>query len=144
MKNINQNSPTQKPVYSKNFERNRHLVPKPYQDVAKGMEKQFVQFMIDQMNKSVGESKKGDTANNYYKGLMNNEQAKIMTETGLGAGVQDLILDQIYPQHLRNEANHKAFLESQKNPFEKKDSIEMGPPEPKKNLIKKFEKGVQL
>ncbi len=85
-------------------------VPKPYLDVAKGMEKQFINFMISQMSNSVKSDKPDSSAEKYYKGLMDNERANIMSETKNGIGLKDIILDQILPNQLKQRANVQAAI----------------------------------
>ena len=88
-------------------------IPRPYRDVASGMEKQFAEFMINQMKKTTGESETG-TGMDYYKSLLTTERAKSMTENGGGLGLQKLILDQVYPKKFRN-AQAYAQYEMQAN-----------------------------
>lgn len=76
-------------------------IPKEYMEVAEGMETQFVNHMLTEMRKSVNSAEKDSNANEYYKSLMDFERAKIMTETGTGIGLKEVILDQIYPKHMR-------------------------------------------
>lgn len=82
-------------------------VPKPYLDVAKGMEKQFINYMISQMRNSVKSETPESSAEKYYKGLMDNERSEIMANTANGIGLKDMILDQILPNHLKQQINAK-------------------------------------
>ena len=92
-------------------------IPKPYKDVAGGMEKQFAEFMINQMNKTTGEQS-SDDGMDYYKSLLTEERAKTLTQSGGGLGLQKLILDQIYPQKFRNEHAYHQY-EKQANALNK-------------------------
>ena len=83
-------------------------IPDDYKKVAKGLEQQFVKYMIEQMQKTIG-NEKDSTALNYYKELTQNEQAKTMTESKNGMGIQDLILDEIYPKKFRNPEAVQAY-----------------------------------
>ena len=75
-------------------------IPQEYKDVAKGMEQQFAEFMIKQMEKTTGREKLS-VAENYYTSLLGSERAKILAEVNGGLGLQDMILDRIYPEELR-------------------------------------------
>ncbi len=88
----------------------RRFVPKDYKDVAAGLEQQFAEMMLSEMSKTAEESEEsGDGAGmEYYKGLQNTERAKTMTEQNT-LGLQDMILNQIYPQRLRNEMALRAY-----------------------------------
>lgn len=98
---------------NKNTLKNSHKVndekyiPDPYKKVATGMEKQFAEFMIQQMRKTTGEEK-GSSAQDYYKGMMDSERAKAMS-SGDGIGLKKMILDQIYPKRLRNKLAYQAY-----------------------------------
>ncbi|MCO4753888.1 MAG: rod-binding protein [Bacteriovoracaceae bacterium] len=76
-------------------------VPKEYMDVAQGMETQFINHMLNEMRKTVKSSEPDSSASKYYKGLVDHERAKIMATTDNGIGLKDVILDQIYPKHMR-------------------------------------------
>jgi hypothetical protein len=61
------------------------------------------------MNKTVDANETDDSAGmDYYKGLQTTEQAKIMSQKN-NLGLQDLILDQVYPKRLRNEMALKQY-----------------------------------
>ena len=77
-------------------------VPKEYRDVARGMEQQFIEYMIGQMEKTTGNSD-SSISNNYYKSLLNTERAKIISDHNSGLGLQEVILEQIYPKKFRNK-----------------------------------------
>lgn len=98
-------------------------VPKPYMDVAKGMEKQFISYMISQMNNSVKSENKESSAEKYYKGLMDNERANIMANTKNGIGMKDLVLDQILPAHLKQPANAQAAVKRYQHEADSKGEI---------------------
>jgi Rod binding domain-containing protein len=87
----------------------RQYIPKQFKDVAQGMEQQFAQYMLEQMNKSVDTNEAEDsTGMDYYKGLQTTEQAKIMANKD-NLGLQDMILNQIYPKRLRTEIGLKQY-----------------------------------
>ena len=115
----------------------REYIPKQYKEVAAGMEQQFVEIMLDQMGKTVDEAPPegdGGTGMDFYKSLQKSERAKSMTQQN-NLGLQNLILDQIYPKRMRNEMALKQY-EAQSNRIHqnlpsykidrKTDTIEMG------------------
>ena len=79
------------------------FIPEPYKNVASGMEQQFARFMVEQMEKTVTRENPESQATAYYKSIVNQERAEAMSETGKGLGLKQMILDQIYPKHLRNQ-----------------------------------------
>ncbi|MBT3584155.1 MAG: hypothetical protein HN509_04575 [Halobacteriovoraceae bacterium] len=88
-------------------------VPEMYKAAARGQEEQFAAMMIDQMNKTIDRSKPDDSATDYYRQLLKGEQAKMMTETNKGQGLQKVILDQIYPHDQRNKFTFNRLKELQ-------------------------------
>ncbi len=91
----------------------KKYIPKKYKEFAQGMEQQFAKYMVQQMNKNSGQSQEMNTANSYYKDLLTNEHTKALTETNNGLGIQDLILDDVYPKKFRNEAAFNAYNQHQ-------------------------------
>lgn len=89
----------------------KRYIPKPYIETAQSMEQQFAEFMLEQMQKTTGQE--GDTASDYYKSLQRTEQAEQMAQSGSGLGIQDLILDQIYPKSRRSEMAYNAYKQQQ-------------------------------
>ena len=114
----------------------REYIPKQFKEVAASMEQQFAEMMIDQMAKTVDENEvEGDSAGmDFYKSLQKGERAKSLTEQN-NLGLQNMILDQIYPKRMRNELALKQY-EAQNNRIHhnlpsykidrKVDTIEMG------------------
>ena len=88
--------------------REREHIPDAYKKVARGMEQQFVEFMINEMEKTSGR-KENSMAGKYYKSLLNTHRAKTMSEVNGGMGLQEMILDQIYPKQMRKVANRNKF-----------------------------------
>ena len=88
----------------------RDFIPTKYKEVAAGMEQQFVEMMIDQMGKTVDEStpEEGGMGMDYYKSLQKSERAKAMTLQN-NLGLQDMILNQIYPKRMRTEMALKQY-----------------------------------
>lgn len=114
----------------------RQYIPKQYKDVAAGMEQQFAEMMLDQMGRTVDEAETegGGMGMDYYKSLQKSERAKTMTAQN-NLGLQNVILDQIYPKRMRNEMALKQY-EAQNDRIHhnlpsykidrKTDTIEMG------------------
>jgi Rod binding domain-containing protein len=82
--------------------RNKYAnIPKPYLDVAEGMEAQFTNHLLNQMRKTVPSVKPETQAEKIYKSMLDNERSKTMATSQTGIGIKDLVLDQIYPKHKR-------------------------------------------
>lgn len=95
----------------------RKYVPKEFINVARGLEQQFAEMMISEMNKTTGEDESEDGVGmDYYKSLQNTERAKTLTEQNQ-LGLQDLILDQIYPKRMRNEMALQQYQKSMERKF---------------------------
>lgn len=90
-------------------------IPKPYMDVAQGMEAQFINHMLTELEKTVHKEKPDSQAEAYYKSLLNNERADIMAKTENGIGLKDMILDQIYPKYMRRPIANKEALGQYQN-----------------------------
>lgn len=71
----------------------------PYKQVAKAMEKEFAQFMISKMRDTVDKHNPDGSELNYYNSLLDSEYADVMTNQNNGLGIQELILNQISPNH---------------------------------------------
>ena len=112
-------------------------VPEDFKKVAGGLEQQFVEYMLKQMNKSIGKGSTEGSAMDYYKDLQNTEQAKTLTNTNNGVGVQELILNQIYPKKFRNAQAMAAFSKDKNSRLIKRNNIEMEGPKAPENSIKK-------
>lgn len=131
-----QTQPQQRAVDNSPKIDDRAYIPKEYKKVAAGMEQQFAEMMLDQMSRTVDESEpeQGGMGMDYYKSLQKTERAKAMTSQNT-LGLQDMILDQIYPKRMRNEMALKQY-EAQANRIHqnlpsykidrKTDTIEMG------------------
>ncbi len=105
----NQNRP--KEVLDKNtIQDDRKFIPQKYKEVAAGMEQQFVEMMLDQMSRTVDESEpiEGGAGMDFYKSLQKGERAKAMTVQN-NLGLQDMILNQIYPKRMRTELALKQY-----------------------------------
>lgn len=111
-------------------------IPEPFKKAARGIEQQFVEFMVQQMHKTTGAAaEESNTAMNYYNDLLYKEESNKMTEYKNGLGIQKLILDQIYPKKFRNADALAAFNAHNKPQFTKAQQIEMeGPAQTKKEI----------
>lgn len=91
-------------------------IPEEYKNVAKGMESQFVELMLKQMEQTttLGEED-NDTASGIYKNWLNTERSKIMTNSKNKLGIQDLILDEIYPKKFRNQMSYNQYQQMQQD-----------------------------
>jgi Rod binding domain-containing protein len=121
--------------------KNLQYIPDPYKNVAKGMEKQFAEFMVKQMNKTVGGPENEGTGTNYYKSLLTSERANAMTDNNGGLGLQNVILDQIYPERMRNEFSYKRYLAQKEANEVKREKIDM-PDTNKSNAINMYKKNL--
>jgi len=99
---------------STSFKKNAEYIPKEYKDVAASMEKQFIEHMLEQMEKTTGQ-KDDSTANNYYKSLQRNERSEIISNLSEEGSLKELILNQIYPQKFRNETSFNAYKKMRAN-----------------------------
>jgi Rod binding domain-containing protein len=86
----------------------RRYIPKQYQEVAESMESQFAETMVKQMNQAIDEAPGEDSGMDYYKSLQTTERAKMMAKQN-NLGLQNVILDQIYPKRMRNEMALKQY-----------------------------------
>jgi Rod binding domain-containing protein len=102
-------------------------IPDPYKKVATGMEKQFAEFMITQMESSTG-AKETNSGAKYYKSLMNSERADMMASKDQGMGLQKVILDQIYPERMRTKLAYNQFLAQQDSRIIRKNEVQMTKP----------------
>lgn len=85
-------------------------IPKDYLNIAESMEAQYINHMLSELDKTIIKEKPESAAEKYYKSLINTERAEIMAKSESGIGIKDLILDQIYPQHMRRTVNYKQAI----------------------------------
>jgi Rod binding domain-containing protein len=105
IKAVKQNIPLNSP--RKTIDDSKYI-PEPYKKVAQGMEGQFAQFMLAQMEKTIHHSKPESSAEKYYKSLLTQKRPDKMSQNG-GLGIQEMILNQIYPKRLRNPLTYNAY-----------------------------------
>jgi Rod binding domain-containing protein len=65
--------------------------------------------------RGINKDSKDSSAMDYYQGMINKERSSIMAKNNGGVGIQKLILDQIYPSHLRNNVTFEYFKRTQEN-----------------------------
>ena len=106
------NSLALRKIKSSNTKDNSKLIPDPYKKVASSMETQFLNFMISKMKNTINQNTPDSSAVEYYNGLINKERSNIMAKNNGGLGIQKLILNQIYPPHLRNKASYEYFMKN--------------------------------
>jgi len=119
---INSNSNIQVPKSHSSNDKYKN-VPKPYLDIAQGMETQFISNMMKEMNKTVISEKPDNSSTKYYKSLLDHERAKIMAGTDNGIGLKDLILDQIAPQYMQK---HQASAKQAIKMYQQKADSRLG------------------
>jgi Rod binding domain-containing protein len=73
-------------------------IPQVYDDVATGMETQFIHQMITEMKKSVPKEEKPSSAQEFYENLHDYEVASQIAKSPHGIGIKEMILKQIYPE----------------------------------------------
>lgn len=95
------------PIEAKKIDRD--LIPDRFKDIAGSMEQQFAELMLEEMKKTVNKEEPETNAETYYNSLLQQEYAKNLTNGDDGMGLKKMILNQIYPQHLRNEINYHRF-----------------------------------
>ena len=98
----NQNTKSYK-VYDK-----YKYVPKEIMKVAEGMESQFINHMINEMRKTVNKNEPMNQAERFYNSKLDEEYAKIMSETKSGLGLKEMIIEQLAPQYIRHDNLAKA------------------------------------
>ena len=100
-------------IQNKPIQKNDNI-PKPYKDIASGMEKQFLEYMIEKMKATVSEEEEPSSAKSYYDSLKTAEQARIIAEKDEGLGIQEMILNQIYPKNKRTNINAGEYQKGSK------------------------------
>lgn len=67
----------------------------PYEKIANAMEKQFAEYLLKQMQKTIGKNNDNNEVK-YYKGLLNSQYAKALSQSDT-LGIKEMILKQIKP-----------------------------------------------
>ncbi len=118
-------------------------IPEEYKDIAKGMEHQFAEYLISQLNNTIdkAESENQDSAAQFYDGLQTTERAKVLTENKQhGLGIQPIILNQLYPTRLRNEANYQNYLKMKEESNLHRNKIHLAKKQDEHNISMRDEK----
>lgn len=102
---------------------NKKYIPKPILDAAQGMEKQFIQLMVNEMKKTAKGPEAESAGMDYYMDIQSSERADAMVKRNQ-VGLQDLILDKIYPEKYRNVHAFNAY-KNQQNQMNNRPNIEM-------------------
>lgn len=90
----------------------KSFIPEPYKKVAQGMETQFLQYMLEQMNKTVDRNEELDSGDQFYHDLLTSERANLMAQSQQ-TGISDVVLDQIYPKRFRNQMALENYQKQQ-------------------------------
>ena len=113
-----QNLNTQK---KQNVSKGHEYIPKDHIKFAKAMESQFAELMLKEMQKAVGK-KDMNQAEQIYESMLVKERAQSMADTKDSA-IQELILNEVYPQKFRNKQNYELY-EANQNKF-KQHKVQM-------------------
>ncbi len=97
------------------IQKQKRFIPKPYRDVAQAMEKQFIEHMLDQMSKTVPGQEKKDSSTRFYESMLKSERASLMAENNGGLGIQEMILNKIYPKSSNSHRNLNAYKRNAPN-----------------------------
>ena len=82
-------------------------IPEAYKKIAVGIEKQFLNIMLEKM-KETARPEKESAAEKYYSSLLTNEHSEILAKKNDGLGIGKLILKQILPHSFK--ANQQKDL----------------------------------
>jgi Rod binding domain-containing protein len=74
---------------------------KPYDEVAEGMERQFTNYLLDQMKKGIPKDGESSSAREFYESQLDGEYAEAMAKSDSGIGIKKVILEQILPPQLK-------------------------------------------
>jgi Rod binding domain-containing protein len=77
----------------------------PYLDIAQGMEKEFVKFLVAKMRENTGREEEDSSEMNYYNSLIDDEYADLYVKQNAGKNLQEVILRQIDPNRFQR-LNH--------------------------------------
>ncbi|MBF0314964.1 MAG: rod-binding protein [Oligoflexia bacterium] len=77
----------------------------PYKEMAQGMEAEYLNYVLNEMRKSVIKEEADSSEVEFYQSLLDNEYAKAITAKEHGIGLQDTILKQIAPREFAPKNN---------------------------------------
>ena len=98
-----------KPLPIASQSKTKEFIPDKFKEVAGSMEQQFSEMMLQEMHKTIDRTEPENNAETFYKSLQTQEYAKSLSNGDDGTGLKKMILEQIYPQHMRNEINFRRF-----------------------------------
>lgn len=119
-----------KPLPVSQQAKTKEFIPDKFKEVAGSMEQQFSEMMLQEMHKTIDRTEPDNNGEAFYKSLQTQEYAKSLSNGDDGTGLKKMILDQIYPQHMRNELNFRRFQGQQVA----NNQLKM-PKKPEQNLI---------
>ena len=112
-------------------EKSENYIPEEIKGAAKGLEAQFNELMVKEMTKSLNSGVQS-TAGNFYNGLLTSERAKALVHND--SQIQKLILDEIYPKHMRNEQNYQNYLDNKNKYAHSNIRLQEGPTQPSQEI----------
>jgi Rod binding domain-containing protein len=112
----------------------RNYIPDEEKQFARQLEQQYVEYLVKKMQENTGQTI-NTTGGRHYQDLLNTERAKMLTQSNGGLGIQDMVLDQIYPKKFRNPESLNAYLQHRNGKKINRKTIEMHGP---KNVDQKM------
>lgn len=108
-----------------------NYIPEEIKGAAQGLEAQFNELMVREMTKNLNAGVQG-TAGNFYKGMLTSERAKALVKED--SQIQKLILDEIYPKHMRNSQNYQNYLANKNKYAQNNIRMDEGPTQPSQEI----------
>lgn len=87
----------------KNYHEQIQKLRKPYVEIAEGMERQFTNYLLDQMKRGIPKDESSSSAREFYESQLDGEFAEAMSKSDTGLGVKNVILEQILPPSLKKQ-----------------------------------------
>lgn len=112
-------------------EESEKYIPEEIKSAAQGLEAQFNELMVKEMTKNLNAGVQG-TAGNFYKGLLTSERAKALVNED--SQIQKLILNEIYPKHMRNSQNYQNYLDNKNKYAQHNIKMDEGPTQPSQEV----------
>lgn len=100
LQNIAQQIPTLSPQHQNQA--------RPYVELAQDMEGQFIEHLLEFMDKTVSRVEEPSFQTNYYNSLLHGEHAKKMSKQNFG--IQNMILAQLLPNDILKALNDRTKL----------------------------------
>lgn len=124
--NNNNNNFNNKKITSNNGDKNN-----PYNQIAKGMEIEFLKYLLKEMRSTVDKNEEDSEEVSFYTQLLDQEYAKALADKNQGVGIQNMILKQLLPKY----QNRIASMDAYKN-IQKTDTNIINNPSDVKNEVK--------